>query len=53
MSGILRSLRGQDRAAILIDSAFDGGRVPHAWLFVGPAGTGKLTAALSAAAAWM
>jgi len=53
MSGILRNLRGQARAAALIDAAFDSGRVPHAWLFAGPPGTGKLTAALAAAAAWM
>jgi DNA polymerase-3 subunit delta' len=53
MSGILRGLRGQERAAALVDSAFDMDRVPHAWLFAGPSGTGKLTAALAAAAAWM
>lgn len=53
MSGVLRNLRGQERAAALLDAAFDSDRVPHAWLFTGPQGSGKLTAALAAAAAWM
>jgi len=51
--GVLRELRGQERAGALLDGAFLSGRVPHAYLFAGPSGVGKLSAALAAAASWM
>lgn len=51
--GIYRSLIGQDRARALLEASFESGRLPHAFLFAGPRGTGKLTAALATAAAWM
>lgn len=41
----LRDLAGQAQAAERLASAVATGRVHHAWLFVGPGGTGKLTAA--------
>ncbi|MGA0131754.1 MAG: AAA family ATPase [Ilumatobacteraceae bacterium] len=38
-------LVGQDHIVRTLRNALDGGRLPHAWLFVGPRGTGKTTTA--------
>lgn len=46
MTGLI-SLRGQEGAWGLLTAALEAGRVPHAYLFVGPEGTGKHTAALA------
>jgi DNA polymerase III delta' subunit len=51
--GILRMVKGQDRADRLIGSAYSAGRLSHAYLFAGPSGVGRLTAALELAASWM
>jgi DNA polymerase-3 subunit delta' len=51
--GILKKVRGQERADELIGSAYTSGRLAHAYLFAGPSGVGRLTAALELAAAWM
>ena len=45
------SLRGHDRVVDSIRRAMQGGRLPHAFLFVGPEGIGKLTFALRLAQA--
>jgi DNA polymerase-3 subunit delta' len=37
----------------MMEAAFASGRLAHAYLFTGPRGTGKLSAALATAAAWM
>ncbi|NLP04696.1 hypothetical protein GX411_01925 [Candidatus Fermentibacteria bacterium] len=50
---IYRALIGQVRARALLEASFESGRLPHAFLFAGPRGTGKLTAALATASAWM
>lgn len=47
----LSSIRGQDRAVAQLRRAIEGGRVAHAYLFTGPASSGKYTTALSLAAA--
>ena len=41
-----RDIVGQETACEVLLSALRGGRVPHAYLFVGPEGVGKRTAAL-------
>lgn len=41
---------GQDRALKILADAIRSGRVHHAWIFHGPAGVGKFTAALAFAA---
>jgi DNA polymerase III subunit delta' len=46
----LDSLLGQDRAITSLRSAIKSGRIHHAWIFHGPAGVGKFTAALAFAA---
>lgn len=51
--GLLKKVRGQDRADELLSRSFSKGRLAHAYLFAGPSGVGKLTAALELAAAWM
>ncbi len=38
---------GQDRAISILRAAVSGGRIHHAWLFHGPVGVGKFTAALA------
>ena len=44
-----QSLRGHDRVVESIRRAMAGGRLPHAFLFVGPEGVGKLAFALKLA----
>ena len=46
LSSSFRSIFGQDQACALLLSAFLEKRVPHAYLFAGPDGVGKRTAAL-------
>jgi DNA polymerase-3 subunit delta' len=46
----LGAIIGQDRAVGLLEDALTSGRVHHAWLFVGPSGVGKRTAAEALAA---
>lgn len=53
MSGLLSGLSGQQNADAVLTSAFTSGRLSHAYLFAGPAGTGRLTAALALASAFM
>ena len=48
---ILGELLGQEAALTLIERALVSGRLPHALLLHGPAGTGQRTAALRLAAA--
>ncbi len=40
-------IRGQERALFLLEKAISSGRLPHAYLFVGPPGVGRETTALS------
>lgn len=47
----LDALRDQPRAAAVLRRALDGGRVAHAWAFVGPPGSGRTSAALAFAGA--
>jgi DNA polymerase III subunit delta' len=47
----LSDIRAQDRAVASLRRALTGGRVPHAYLFCGPAGAGKYTAGLALASA--
>lgn len=47
----LGQIRGQDRAVAHLRRAIEQGRVAHAYLFTGPEGSGKHTAALAFAAA--
>ncbi|OPL18139.1 MAG: hypothetical protein AVO35_06445 [Candidatus Aegiribacteria sp. MLS_C] len=51
--GLFRKVEGQERADELIGGAYAGGRLAHAYLFAGPSGVGRLTAAQELAAAWM
>lgn len=48
---VFRSLQGQDAAVGLLTAALEAGRVPHAYIFSGPAGVGKKTAARALATA--
>jgi len=50
---LLKKVKGQSRAEELLGSSFSKGRLAHAYLFAGPPGAGRLTAALELAAAWM
>jgi DNA polymerase-3 subunit delta' len=50
---LLKKVRGQKRADELLSRSFSKGRLAHAYLFAGPSGVGRLTAALELAAAWM
>jgi DNA polymerase-3 subunit delta' len=43
----LDAVRDQPRAVALLRRALDGNRVAHAYAFVGPAGSGRMTTALS------
>jgi DNA polymerase-3 subunit delta' len=47
----LSRIKGQDRAISYLQSAFESGRLSHAYLFHGPDGVGKETAALTFAQA--
>lgn len=47
----LGTLRGQPRVVELLRRALERGRVAHAYLFTGPEGCGKMTAALALASA--
>ena len=47
----LADLLGQDRALDAIRAGLESGRIPNGWLFAGPRGVGKMTAALATAAA--
>lgn len=47
----LRDIIGQGRALATLRSAIASGRVHHAWIFAGPSGIGKQTAALAFASA--
>ena len=47
----LSDIRGQERAIARLRSAVSGGRVHHAYLFTGPAGSGKKAAAIALASA--
>jgi DNA polymerase-3 subunit delta' len=47
----LEALAAQPRAARLLAGALDSGRLAHAYAFIGPAGTGRTTAALQFAGA--
>jgi DNA polymerase III subunit delta' len=51
--GILRAVKGQLRADELLSRSYAKGRLSHAYLFAGPIGVGRLTAALELAASWM
>ncbi len=46
----MREIVGQGRAVEILQTAMKSGRVHHAWIFHGPVGVGKFTAALSFAA---
>lgn len=47
----LADLLGQERALDAIRSGLTSGRIPSGWLFAGPRGVGKMTAAIATAAA--
>ncbi len=48
---VFKKLTSQEKAVGLLESAYTTGRLAHAYLFTGIAGTGRLTAALELAAA--
>jgi len=48
---MLRDIIGQDHAMAVLRSAIASGRIHHAWIFAGPRGVGKFTAAQAFAAA--
>ncbi|MCK4504148.1 MAG: hypothetical protein KAW14_00910 [Candidatus Aegiribacteria sp.] len=50
---IFQIVKGQEQAAELLGRSMKKNRLAHAYLFAGPLGVGKLTAALELAAAWM
>lgn len=50
---LLKKVTGQDRVEGLLGRSLSGGRLAHAYLFAGPSGTGRLTAALELSAALM
>lgn len=50
---LFRKVKGQERAEELLGRSYRSGRLAHAYLFAGPSGVGRLTAALELAAAWM
>ncbi len=51
--GVLKKVGGQEKAAELLGRAYSTGRLAHAYLFAGPGGVGRLTAALELAASIM
>lgn len=48
--GSMRDVVGQDRAIDVLQKSLASGRMHHAWIFHGPAGVGKFTAAVAFAA---
>ncbi|MBL8761199.1 MAG: hypothetical protein JNL50_07845 [Phycisphaerae bacterium] len=48
--GSMRDVIGQDRALEVLQKSLASGRMHHAWIFHGPAGVGKFTAAVAFAA---
>ncbi|NRA58790.1 MAG: DUF2075 domain-containing protein [Phycisphaerales bacterium] len=52
-AGSLDDVLGQDEAVGFLRQTLEAGRVPHAWMFQGPAGVGKRTLALAFAGALM
>jgi DNA polymerase-3 subunit delta' len=48
---VLDAIDGQDEAVALLRRALEGGRVAHAWAFIGPHGAGRRTSALAFAKA--
>jgi DNA polymerase-3 subunit delta' len=48
---VLDAIDGQDEAVALLRRALEGGRVAHAWAFIGPHGAGRRTTALAFAKA--
>jgi DNA polymerase-3 subunit delta' len=48
---VLDAIDGQDEAVALLRRALEGGRVAHAWAFIGPDGAGRRTSALAFAKA--
>lgn len=48
-SALDNELLGQDRAVQTLAKALGSGHFPHAWIFYGPAGTGKCTTAMRVA----
>ena len=50
-AGSLEDILGQDDAVASLRQTLAAGRVPHAWMFQGPAGVGKRTLALAFAGA--
>ena len=48
--GTFGEILGQERAIEQIERALEAGRMHHAWIFHGPRGVGKFTAALAMAA---
>lgn len=48
--GAMRDIVGQDRAIDVLQKSLASGRMHHAWIFHGPAGVGKFTAAVAFAA---
>jgi DNA polymerase-3 subunit delta' len=47
----LEAIEGQAEAVELLRRALEGGRIAHAWAFIGPAGSGRKTTALAFAKA--
>jgi DNA polymerase III subunit delta' len=47
----LEAIEGQAEAVELLRRALEGGRIAHAWAFIGPAGSGRKTTALAFARA--
>jgi len=47
----LEAIEGQPEAVGLLRRALDGGRIAHAWAFIGPSGAGRRTTALAFAKA--
>ena len=47
----LEAIEGQAEAVELLRRALDGGRIAHAWAFIGPSGSGRKTTALAFARA--
>ena len=43
----LEAIREQDEAVDMLRRALEGGRVAHAWAFIGPHGVGRRTTALA------
>lgn len=50
---VLERVEHQTRAANTIERAYSSGRLPHAYIFAGPPGVGKLSSTLGIAASWV